>query len=177
MIANSFHPRAHTGAEYGDHTFALPPRPLENGPIFDPLSTTQPLAEYSAEFCEQNYGQGDALDHRTCSPCPTSKDSQDHYLYPTLTRNERLRLTMLWYYTRDLAQDTAVLHKMQTKLEVVKSVIGWEFAIVGILENDIYRRLATAGLPLAQLPRRESTCSHTVQQSHGVSQLPIKSPS
>jgi hypothetical protein len=78
---------------------------------------------------------------------------------------------MLWYYTRDLAEDTAVLHKMRTKLEVVKSVIGWEFAIVGILENDIYRRLATAGLPLAHLPRRESTCSHTVQQSPGVSDL------
>lgn len=98
-------------------------------------------------------------------------DFDDPYLFPSLTKNERLRLTMLWYYTRGLTQDSALLASLQDKLNIARELIGWEFAIMGVLDNDVYTRIATSGLPLAILPRRESTCAHTINQPAGVSYI------
>ncbi|KKY17329.1 putative histidine kinase hhk3p [Phaeomoniella chlamydospora] len=94
-------------------------------------------------------------------------DFNDPYLFPTLTRNERLRLTMLWYYTSGLMDDKELLMRLQDKLNIARELIGWEFAIMGILDNDVYTRVVTSGLPLAILPRKESTCSHTINQTPG----------
>ena len=41
---------------------------------------------------------------------------------------------------------------------------GWEFAIMGFVSEDAFTRVATAGMELAVVPRRESPCSHTVTQ-------------
>lgn len=47
--------------------------------------------------------------------------------------------------------------------------VGWEFAIMGLVFEDAFNRIATAGMPLAVVPRRESPCSHTINQEPGVS--------
>ncbi|QIW94659.1 hypothetical protein AMS68_000177 [Peltaster fructicola] len=118
------------------------------GPIFDKLSST-PLSLYDPRH-----------------PPPVQKPADfrdDEYLHPTLTANERLRLTMMWYYTRDLFNDGALITRMQKKIDLLKSVLGWEFVICGVLDNDVYKRVVVSGLPIAILPRRECTCAHTVQ--------------
>ncbi|KAK2602325.1 hypothetical protein N8I77_008869 [Diaporthe amygdali] len=86
---------------------------------------------------------------------------------PCLASNERLRLTMLWYYTRGLYEDGEFLQLLQEKLDLVQTFMEWEFALLGLLSEDVYTRVAATGLPLAVLPRRESTCSHTVTQEPG----------
>lgn len=77
---------------------------------------------------------------------------------------------MLWYYTRDILSDCELLDRFEQKIGLVREAIGWDYAIIGILDVNTYTRLATIGLPLAILPRRESICSHTVNQSDGVCQ-------
>jgi len=145
----------------------LAARPHQVGPVFDPLSANAIGAFDNASF-ETNYTPRGPDDNK--SPLPERPaDFGDRYLYPTLTQNERMRLTMLWYYTRDLEQDDDLLRRLQEKVDLVKEFIGWEFAICGLLDNDVYTRLVTAGLPLAILPRRESTCAHTILQTPGVS--------
>jgi hypothetical protein len=96
----------------------------------------------------------------------------DRYLFPVLTRNERLRLTMLYYYTRGALQDTELQSRLQEKVYLARDTVGWEFVIAGLLNHNTYTRMVTVGLPLAVLPRRESTCAHTVNQPPGVS-LPL----
>jgi len=88
---------------------------------------------------------------------------------PSLSENERLRLTLFWYYTNgsNLLEDKEFLLGLQQKLDLVQAFMGWEFAIMGLLSENVYTRVATAGLPLAILPRRESTCSHTINQPPG----------
>lgn len=95
------------------------------------------------------------------------------YLFPILTRNERLRLTMLSYYTRGIFEDSELISRLQEKVHLAKDSIGWEFVIAGLLDHNTYTRVVTVGLPLAVLPRRESTCAHTVNQPPGVSSCSI----
>lgn len=40
---------------------------------------------------------------------------------------------------------------------------------MGLVFEDAFNRIATAGMPLAVVPRRESPCSHTINQEPGVS--------
>lgn len=145
------------------------PRPQQVGPIFDPLSHTA-IRPFSDVNYETHYRPLEPNDLH--APVPERPAGfSDQYLYPTLTRNERARLTMLWYYTRDLTKDDDLLRRLQDKVDLVKEFIGWEFAICGLMDNDVYTRLVTAGLPLAVLPRRESTCAHTILQPSGVSTI------
>lgn len=104
-------------------------------------------------------------------PPPQPEGFSDPYLIPSLTRNERLRLTMLWYHTNDLLEDEDFLVRVQEQLDLVQTFMGWEFAIMGFVSEDIFTRVAAAGLPLALVPRRESPCSHTINQKPGVSAL------
>lgn len=93
----------------------------------------------------------------------------DPYLMPSLARNERLRLTMLWYYTRGLDTDREFVQLLQEKLDLVQTFVQWDFAILGLLSEDMFTRVAASGMPTAVVPRRESTCSHTINQEPGVS--------
>jgi hypothetical protein len=89
-----------------------------------------------------------------------------------LTRNERLRLTMLYYYTRGALEDVELQSRLQEKVHLARDTVGWEFVIAGLLNHNTYTRMVTFGLPLAVLPRRESTCAHTVNQPPGVGFAP-----
>lgn len=163
MLAGAFYPRADTGFGYGPRDGSLPRRPQTVEPILDAASLLEPLTSFNENLHHQIYAS-EPSDDGTSKPPPKPEGFSDPYLYPMLTRNERLRLTMLWYYTRDLLGDEDLLKKMQAKVDLLASIIGWDFAICGLIDNDIFERLSTTGLPLARLPRRESTCSHTVLQ-------------
>ncbi|KAG6355915.1 hypothetical protein INS49_015299 [Diaporthe citri] len=136
----------------------LPERPLC---ILDEELCRKPLLVFDEQLHEANFnprpdGSG--------SPTDQPDGFSDPYLMPSLARNERLRLTMFWYYTRGLYEDGEFLQLLQEKLDLVQTFMGWEFALLGLVSEDTFTRLAASGLPLAVLPRRESTCSHTINQ-------------
>ena len=60
------------------------------------------------------------------------------------------------------------MRRIQEKVHLAHETIGWEFVIAGLLDHNTDTRMATVGLPLAILPRRESACAHTVNQPPGV---------
>ncbi|KAI0538843.1 hypothetical protein GGR58DRAFT_512808 [Xylaria digitata] len=140
----------------------LPPPLQTAGPVFDEAYAKEPIPAFDQKAHEQHYAgpseSGEAL------PPPSPVDFSDRYLIPTLARNERLRLTLLWYHTTHIQQDERLLAEIDTLVRSVHKIIGWGYAIAGILNESNYRRLATVNLPLAVLPRRESTCSHTINQ-------------
>jgi signal transduction histidine kinase/CheY-like chemotaxis protein len=104
-----------------------------------------------------------SLDGGSSERAPPSPPTR--YLVPSLAPNERLRLTLLWYHTEGIEHDVRLLSKIDTLVKGVQKAIGWEYAIAGILSESTYTRLATANLPIALLPRRESTCAHTINQA------------
>lgn len=145
----------------------LPERPQEVGPIIDPDNAHKPIETFDEATHNANFtAKPSDVDADLPPPLPIS--FVDQYLQPSLTRNERLRLTMLWYHARDVVQDKEFLVQLQRKLELVHAFMGWEYAIVGLLNENTFTRVVTVGVPLAILPRRESTCSHTVNQPPGV---------
>jgi hypothetical protein len=75
---------------------------------------------------------------------------------------------MLFYYTRGALEDEELMSRLQEKVHVVHEAVGWEFVIAGLMNHNSYTRMVTVGLPLAILPRRESTCAHTINQALGV---------
>lgn len=150
-------------------TTVLPPPPREVGPVFDSERSHEPIGVFDEATHTANFTDTSAQCSINRQP-PLPESFADHYLYPSLTRNERLRLTMLWYHAGDVVEDHEFLLRLQEKLDLVHAFMGWEFAIVGLINEHTFTRVATVGLPLAILPRRESTCSHTVNQPSGVSQ-------
>ncbi|KAF1930058.1 putative histidine kinase HHK3p [Didymella exigua CBS 183.55] len=163
----SFFPRADAAVLRSKYV-APTDRPSETAPIFDTDNATKALDNWSVEVAERVYpGQTDIwapakIPEKTSTQCAT-----DRYLFPVLTRNERLRLTMLFYYTRGALEDTELQSRLQEKVYLARDTVGWEFVIAGLLNHNTYTRMVTVGLPLAVLPRRESTCAHTVNQPSG----------
>lgn len=168
-----YFPKAESRATLLDdrHVDRMPPRPLAVE-LYDQDLVSQPLAEFDQRVYDAGYAQrppGEDADKPPLQPAAFA----DPYLMPSLTAHERMRLTMLWYHTRDIVQDTAFMLSLQEQLNLVKLFMGWEIAIMGLLSEDVYSRLVAVGAPLAILPRRESTCSHTVNQQPGVSRSPF----
>lgn len=143
-------------------------RPDAISTVLDPDNAHLPIHAFDDAWHNQHYTRPRSPSQLAPIP-PKPVTFSDRYLHPSLTRHERLRLTMLWYYTRDMTQDTELLQRLQDKVNLVQEITGWEFAIMGILDNHVYTRIATAGVPLATLPRRETTCAHTANQDMGVS--------
>ncbi|KAK9424383.1 hypothetical protein SUNI508_13665 [Seiridium unicorne] len=143
----------------------LPARPSTIGPIFDTENSTVPLSPFDPSIHEQVYAGPSQTGEAIQPDHPARSDSR--YLYPSLAQNERLRLTLLWYHTRFIEQDEALLAKIDTLVKGLQQAIGWDYAIAGIMTESTYTRLATAHLPIARLPRREATCAHTINQAPG----------
>ncbi|KAL1305469.1 hypothetical protein AAFC00_002347 [Neodothiora populina] len=144
----------------------LPEVPEKVGPIFDSAHANTPIQPYDENTNQSHYGK----EHPEFEPnlSPTTPDIlPGDYLAPSLTKNERIRLTLFWYYTRHVIDDKEFVARLQDRLNLVQQFMGWEFAIIGLLGEHVFSRVATAGLPLAILPRRESTCSHTINQPSG----------
>ncbi|KAI8935226.1 hypothetical protein NX059_007815 [Plenodomus lindquistii] len=166
----NFFPQADASIQSKHPSPAPADRPTTVAPVFDLDHAKEPLNAWSADVVESVYPARD--DVWAPAPIPEKPDSlgscvADRYLFPVLTRNERLRLTMLFYYTRGALEDHELMSKLQEKVHLAKETVGWEFVIAGLLDHNTYTRMVTVGLPLAVLPRRESTCAHTVNQPPG----------
>jgi hypothetical protein len=59
------------------------------------------------------------------------------------------------------------LSHLQDTIDLVNDLMGFESAIIGLTDSDHYRLLVTSNFPLLVVPRRESTCSHTINQPPG----------
>ncbi|KAF2257957.1 hypothetical protein CC78DRAFT_587702 [Lojkania enalia] len=68
----------------------LPERPKEVGPIFDFEHVDVPIVALSVSAHKINY----ASDPASGEPAARPDDIMDRYLLPSLTKNERLRLTL-----------------------------------------------------------------------------------
>jgi hypothetical protein len=168
----SFFPTADAAVLRSKHDPPLPSsRPTTVAPILDVENTEKALSAWSTKFADTVYP---SKEHNFApAPIPSKLDcpqqcTTDRYLFPVLTRNERLRLTMFFYYTRGALQDQDLMSRLQEKVTLAQETVGWEFVIAGLLNHNTYTRMVTVGLPLAILPRRESTCAHTVNQPPGV---------
>lgn len=164
----SYFPRADAAVLRSKHV-APEVRPNETSPIFDTEHATKALDSWSIEVAERVYPEHtDVWAPATIPDASSTQCATDQYLFPMLTRNERLRLTMLFYYTRGALEDDELQSRLQEKVYLARDTVGWEFVIAGLLNHNTYTRMVTVGLPLAVLPRRESTCAHTVNQPPGV---------
>lgn len=145
-----------------------PTRPQTIWPIYDPDNFNNPIVQWSQEIEESCYPP--KVDDYAPSSIPEALPQclTDRYLRATLAKNERLRLSMLWYYTRDIFSEGEFLCGLREKVLLACESTGWEFAVIGLLDVNIYIRLATVGLPLVILPRGETICAHTVIQPPGV---------
>jgi hypothetical protein len=163
-----FFPKADAAVLRSRHAPPLE-RPTETSPILDAQNANRALDIWTIEVAERVYpGQTDVWAPATIPERPHLQCAADRYLFPVLTRNERLRLTMLYYYTRGALEDVELQSRLQDKVFLARDTVGWEFVIAGLLNHNTYTRMVTVGLPLAVLPRRESTCAHTVNQPPGV---------
>lgn len=142
-----------------------PALPQTVWPIFDPDNLDRPVEPWNPDV-EKNYypSQDDEFAPSKAPDEPLSKD--ERYLRGFLAENERLRLSMLWYYTRDILNEPEFLSGLQQKANLAQESSGWDFVIIGIQDLNYYIRLAAVGLPLAIHPRGESLCAHTITQNH-----------
>ena len=164
----SFFPKSDAAVLRSKHD-APTERPSETAPIFDTDNATKALNIWSVEVAEHVYpDQTDVWAPATIPDSPLLQCAPAGYLFPVLTRNERLRRTLLFYYTRGALEDDELMSRLQEKVYLARDTVGWEFVIAGLLNHNTYTRMVTVGLPLAVLPRRESTCAHTVNQPPGV---------
>lgn len=165
-LLNAFFPTTNAlGISLESH-HPLPARPTEVAPILDPENADRPLLEFDDTVRQLCFGENPTATPEAFAP-PQPETFNDLYLYPFLARNERLRLTLLWYYTRLITKNDTLMSNLHGLLTIVQKFVGWEFAIVGMLDEAVYTRLAAINLPLALLPRRESTCAHTINQDPG----------
>ncbi|KAF5625921.1 hypothetical protein F25303_11232 [Fusarium sp. NRRL 25303] len=146
---------------------SLPSRPKAIGPIFDANNFKVPIEPWTSDVDSSFYPP------KPDPFAPSSIPSEAHcapsskYVRSRLAKNERLRLSMLWYYARDLDNEPELLAGLQEKACLAQESSGWEYAVVGVLDVNVYIRLATVGLQLAILPRGETLCAHTVTQPPG----------
>lgn len=144
-----------------------PPFPELVGPVFDQQNVDRPIRKWSDEIQTRFYPHPDRFGPSVPPVKPLYFN--DRYLRAFLAENERLRLSVLWYYTRGVLSEAEFISGLQEKAQLAQESIGWEFAVIGILDLDVYTRLATVGLELGNLPRGETICAHTVTQPPGVS--------
>lgn len=165
----TFFPRADAAVLISQHD-PTPARPTTVAPIFDQDNYGKPIEAWSTHLESRIYPLPREPYGASAIPeppsCPTSR-----YPRARLAKNERLRLSMLWYYTRDILNEPELLAGLHQKALMAKETAGWEFAVIGVLDVNVYIRLATVGLQLAILPRGETLCAHTVTQPPGVSEL------
>ncbi|UNI23977.1 hypothetical protein JDV02_009762 [Purpureocillium takamizusanense] len=146
----------------------LPTYPKNVWPIYDPDNFGKPIAAWPSS-AENGFYPPPKEEFAPASipEKPAAACLSDRYLRAFLAENERLRCCMLWYYTRDLFNETEFLSGLREKTSLAQESTGWEFVVIGILDVNFYIRLASIGLPLAILPRGETICAHTVTQPPG----------
>ncbi|KAL2213928.1 hypothetical protein CC79DRAFT_88828 [Sarocladium strictum] len=162
---HSFFPKA-DAAPLPASPEAYSPGPTTIGPVYDRDDFATPLKPWTLDTETTSYPSDSDPCAASSIPvqpsCPASR-----YLRPTLAKNERLRLSMVWYYGDSLRNESNLLSGLCEKAYHARDSTGWEFAVIGIQDINVYIRLATAGLPLGILPRGETLCAHTATQAPG----------
>ncbi|KAK6524251.1 hypothetical protein TWF694_005907 [Orbilia ellipsospora] len=143
----------------------IPDRPTEPT-VFDANLTSSPIFEFVEKDFERLYPP-DRYECGSVKEPIKPVDFSDPYLFPTLTKNELIRLKSLWYYGRYIENDKHLLSCLQDQVDLVDDFMQKDCVILGLLDHDYYRRIVTANVPLAVLPRREATCAHTVLHDGG----------
>ncbi|KAM3470314.1 hypothetical protein MY8738_009797 [Beauveria namnaoensis] len=162
-----FFPKADAGLLTSSPDAQSPPvRPTTVGPVYDADNLGRPAEPWAPELESCRYPPKLAPYAPSSIPKETVASSC-RYLRAHLAKNERLRLSMLWYYGRDLESEPELLAGLQEKACLAQESSGWEFAVIGLLDVNVYIRLATVGLKLGILPRGETICAHTVTQPPG----------
>src|SRR3954465_12877221 len=105
----AFFPKADAAVLSSKHAApALAERPTTTAPILDPEHAEKPLDSFSKEELISVYPHKDDVWAPAQIPvmaqCPL-QCSADRYLFPALAQNERLRLTMFFYYTHGALED------------------------------------------------------------------------
>ncbi|OAA35484.1 CheY-like superfamily [Beauveria brongniartii RCEF 3172] len=162
-----FFPKADAGLLTSSPDAHSPPvRPTTVGPVYDADNLGRPAEPWTPEL--ETYCYPPKLAPYAPSSIPKQTVALScRYLRAHLAKNERLRLSMLWYYGRDLENEPEFLAGLQEKACLAQESSGWEFAVIGLLDVNVYIRLATVGLKLGILPRGETICAHTVTQPPG----------
>ena len=144
--------------------------------VDDPENCSKPLDTFDAEHIADTFPESSTSKGPNSRPkVPKGFKSAD-YLQPSLTRNEYLRLNTLWYHARNALENEEFVASIQAKIELVRDVLEWDFALCGLLGMDTFARFVSVGMPPALVPRRESPCSHTIQaEGKGVRQLHLSS--
>ncbi|KAJ5489318.1 hypothetical protein N7539_004208 [Penicillium diatomitis] len=140
-------------------------RPKVVGPIFDRDNFDKPIKAWSSDDEKAFSSEFNAFSEHSVPEKPA--DFSERYLRAHLSEHERLRLSVMWYYARDILQEDEFLAGLQEKAQLAQESTDWEYAVIGILDVDVYIRLATVGLELGILPRGETICAHTVTQPPG----------
>lgn len=147
---------------------APPPEyPKTIGPVYDEKNASTPVLPWDSSKSSAYYPPPKE-DYAPATIPENALCLSDRYLRASLAENERLRSSMLWYFTCDIFKETDFLSGLQEKVCIAQESTGWEYAIIGILDVNFYTRLATIGVPLGILPRGETLCAHTVVQPPGV---------
>ena len=162
----AFRPKADAAVRSSARTPAQT-RPRTVGPVLDPHNVDKPIAPWPLDAQTTFYPPKAEVEAPAAVP-DRPVCLSERYLRAYLAENERLRLSMLWYYTRDITKEDDFLSGLREKLQLAQESTGWEFAVIGIQDVNVYIRLATIGLPVAILPRGETICAHTVTQPPGV---------
>ncbi|KAJ5655196.1 histidine kinase HHK3 [Penicillium longicatenatum] len=147
-----------------------PTRPEIVEPIFDQENVDRPIGSWPSDVETNFYPKTESYTPAEIPEKPSRIAGR--YLRAFLSENERLRLSMMWYYTRDILKEDEFLSGLQEKAHLAQESTGWEFSVIGILDVNVYIRLATVGLELGILPRGETICAHTVTQPPGRILLP-----
>lgn len=105
--------------------FELPSvRPSSLGPVFDVAQSKKPMNSWTTVSKDGLYP--DNVEEYAVAITPEKPlDFSERYLRPFLTRNERLRLTMLFYYCRHVFDDEELLSRIEEKVYLAKESIGW----------------------------------------------------
>ncbi|KAG6272382.1 hypothetical protein E4U47_002549 [Claviceps purpurea] len=145
---------------------APPIQPQTVWPILDKKNSDKPLGPWPSDMEKFFYPPKSEPFAASSIPEQPSCTSEP-YMRAFLAQNERLRSSMLWYYTRNIFNETEVLAGLQEKAFLAQESTDWEYVVIGLLDVNYYIRLATVGLPLAIMPRGETICAHAVSEPHG----------
>ncbi|KAF4958414.1 hypothetical protein FSARC_11031 [Fusarium sarcochroum] len=162
----NFFPKADAGLlSLSPNQQSLPPRPKAVGPIYDADIFITAVESWTQDTESSYPPKTDPYANSSIPNEPTSPSAK--YLLPRLDKNERLRLSMLWYYSRNFENEPEFLLGLQQKACLAQESTGWDYAVIGILDVNVYIRLASEGVGLGIFPRGESLCAHTVIQPPG----------
>ena len=87
-------------------------------------------------------------------------DFHDPYLFPTLNKDERDRLTAFHRVSQGLEEDPVLIQHLAELVTIIKDIFAYEIVIIGMFDSDAFVQIVTDGYPKLIVPRRE-VCRHS----------------